>query len=104
MDIPPEVQKEIPAVAGGFTALLLMIVRGDRFKHSMLLAISGVFVAHFTSPVAAEIMRSSLGTAGYVTGVFGAAIAAKILDVISHFDTVVIARDMWDAIVKRIRG
>lgn len=104
MDLPPEVREAAPGVAGSFTALLLMLVRGDRFKHAVLLAIAGAVFAKFMAPVAAEIMHSTQGVAGYVTGVFGMAIVAKVMDMILSFDSKKAAREAWLAVLKRVRG
>lgn len=104
MDLPPEFSKAAPGLAGSFTALLLMVVRGEKFKHAFLLGIAGAFLANFVGPVAAEIMHSTQAVAGYVSGVFGMAIVAKIFDMIVSFDHRKAAREAWLAVLKRVRG
>lgn len=104
MDVPPEFQKAAPGLAGSFTALLIMVVRGEKFKHALLLCIAGAFFANFMAPLAAEVMHSTQGVAGYVTGVFGMAIVAKVFDMIFTFDHKKAAREAWLAILKRVRG
>jgi uncharacterized membrane protein YeaQ/YmgE (transglycosylase-associated protein family) len=104
MDLPPELQKAAPGVAGSLTALLLMIIRGEKFKHAFLLGIAGAFLAHFLGPSAADVMHSSPATAGYVTGLFGIAIITKAFDMIRSFDHKKAGREVWLAILKRVRG
>lgn len=108
MDIPPEVkevlQKAAPGAAGSFTAFLLMVVKGEKLKHALLLLIGGVIVANYMAPIAAVIMRSTEGVAGFVVGVFGCAIIANALDTISKFEGSKAARELWLAFLKRVRG
>lgn len=104
MDLPPELQKAAPGVAGSLTALLLMVIRGEKLRHAFLLGIAGAFLAHFLGPSAAEIMHSGPAVAGYVTGLFGIAIVAKIMDTIIEFDGKKAAREAWLAVLKRVRG
>lgn len=104
MELPPELQKAAPGIAGSFTALLLMMVRGEQFKHAFLLCVAGALLANFMGPVAAEVMHSTQAVAGYVSGVFGMAVVAKIFDMIVTFDHKKAAREAWLAALKRLRG
>lgn len=93
--LPPELQKAIPGVAGGLTALALMVVRGERFGHAVLMCICGILLARFVAPAAAGVMHSTEGVAGFVVGLFGMAIVAKIFDTIHTFDGRLAAREAW---------
>jgi len=102
MDIPPEIHKSVPGLAGTLTALLF--VRGDGWKRVIGTCIAGAFIARIIGPLAADVMHSSPEVAGYVTGLFGMAIVAKMFDMILGFDAKQAAKDLWDAVLKRVRG
>lgn len=102
MDIPPGVQEAVPGVAGTLTALLF--VRDDGWKRVVGTCIAGAVIAKIVGPSAAVVMHSSPAVAGYVTGLFGMAIVAKVFDMIFNFDAKQAAKDLWDAVVKRVKG
>ena len=101
MDLPPELQKAVPGVAGSITALLFF---RDGWKRAVGTCIAGAFIAKILGPTVADVMRSGPEVAGYVTGLFGMAIVAKVFDVISSFDAKKAASDLWDALIKRVKG
>lgn len=94
-NLPPELQKAIPGVAGSLTALALMVIRGERFKHAVLMCICGITLARYMATLAATVMHSTEGVAGFVVGLFGMAIVAKVLDTIMTFDGRRAAREAW---------
>jgi cytochrome c oxidase assembly factor CtaG len=101
MDMPPEVQKAIPGVAGSLTALLFF---RDGWRRAILTLIAGAAIAKFMGPQVATVLHSSLEVAGYVTGLFGLAIVAKVFDAINNFDVKQAAVDLWTAVVNRVKG
>jgi hypothetical protein len=101
MDLPPELQKAVPGVAGSITALLFF---RDGWKRAIGTCIAGAFIAKMLGPVVADVMRSGPEVAGYVTGLFGMAVVAKIFEMITNFDAKKAVGDLWDAIIKRVKG
>lgn len=93
--LPPELQKVIPGVAGSFTALALMVIRGEKFKHAVLMCVCGILLARYVAATAAGVMHSTEGVAGFVVGLFGMAIVSKVLDTILTFDGRLAAREAW---------
>lgn len=100
--IPPEFQKAIPAAAGSLTALLFF--RGEGWRRAIATVIAAMFLAKILGPSVAELMRSSQAVAGYVVGLFGMAIVAKVFDMIVSFDATSAMQDLWGAVMKRLRG
>ena len=101
MDLPPEFQKAVPGVAGSITALLFF---RDGWKRAIGTCIAGAFIAKILGPVVADVMRSGPEVAGYVTGLFGMAVVAKLFEMITHFDAKKAISDLWDALIKRVKG
>jgi Na+/H+ antiporter NhaD/arsenite permease-like protein len=100
--IPPEIQKAIPGAAGSLTALLFF--RGEGWRRAVATCIAGMLLARYLGPSAADLMRSSEAVAGYVTGLFGMAVIAKVFDMIVSFDSKQAIADLWGAAVKRLGG
>jgi len=102
VDLPPEVQKAVPGVAGSLTALLFF--RGESARRSIGLCIAGAALASVFGAPVAEVMHSSAAVGGYATGLFGMAIVAKVFDMITGFDARKAANDLWAAVIKRVKG
>jgi hypothetical protein len=102
MDVPPELKEAIPGIGGSITALLFF--RDSSWPRVIGLCIAGAFVAKIVGPYMAGVMRATPEVAGYITGLFGMSIVAKIFDMILSFDTKQAVGDLWSAIVKRVRG
>ena len=100
MDLPPEVKDAVPGVAGSITALLFF---RDGWRRAAGTLVAGAAIAKFVGPFIAVTIGSSSEVAGYITGLFGIAIVAKIFDMITNFDAKQAATDLWDAIVERVK-
>ncbi len=100
MSLPPEVQETVPGIAGSLTALLFF---RDGWRRAIGVFVAGAAIAKFVGPFVAAMIGSSAEIAGYITGLFGIAIVAKIFDMISNFDAKQAAGDLWNAIVERVK-
>lgn len=98
MDMPPDMHHTVPALAGSATALLFVKQRSAVVAVASVMA--GAVLAIIMGPWAASVMRCGPEVAGYVTGLFGLAIASRGFDIIREFDAKAFAR----AIIKRVRG
>ena len=70
------------------------------------MALGGAVVSYYaTSPAAAWVgMTNAEGLVGFLIGLFGMAIIAKVYEAIGALDAPRIAADTWDAIKRRLGG
>jgi hypothetical protein len=61
-------------------------------------------LAQVVGPAAADVMRSTQSVAGYVTGLFGMAIVSKLFEMLHGIDSAKVRKDLWSAVIKRLRG
>jgi hypothetical protein len=92
----------MPGVVGSATALLFF--RGESKKRAIGTCVAGAILANIVGPMAADIMHSSLTVAGYVTGLFGMAVVAKIFEMIDGVNAAKARGDLWRAVLKRVKG
>lgn len=102
MDVPPEVVKAAPGAAGAVTALLFF--RGDSKRRGLALCLSGAVLASIVGPATADLLHTSPPVAGYLSGLFGMAIVAKVFELLAGLSAAKLAADLCGAILKRIRG
>lgn len=101
MNFEPEFQKVVPGVAGSVLALLFL---RDGWMRNVFTFAGGVAIAHFCGPTVATFIKGNLEIAGFVTGLFGMSIVAKIFDMIFAFDVTQVLSDLVKAAIKRIGG
>lgn len=101
VDIPPDLEKAIPSIGGSLVAQLF---QRDRWARRILTFLAGVYLAHIFGDLAARIMNTGSNVGAAVVALFGVAIVAKVLDGIMNFDIVKAGRELWLAVLKRVRG
>lgn len=99
--LPPEVKSEGPAVVGSLIALLFVKAGWPR-KIAYFMA--GWFLAKVFGETVQGVIGSSLEAARAVAALFGLALVEKVFDILGNFDAKKAAADVWDAVLKRIRG
>jgi hypothetical protein len=82
-DIPPEILKAIPGTVGSLVALRW--VAGPPLQR-MAAVLGGVGGAYYGTPYLAGMMGTDHGLTGFLIGLFGMAIAAKVFEAITAFD------------------
>ena len=92
--------KFVSAVLGGFVSL--RFVQGTLFER-ITMGIGGATLSYLASTPAAKWlgMEGAEGLVGFLIGLFGMAIIAKIYEVITLLDAKVIASDLWEAIKRK---
>lgn len=101
--IDPSLSKIIAGVAGAFVSL--RFVQGSALERASM-ALGGAVVSYYaTSPAALWMgMQNAEGLVGFLIGLFGMAIIAKVYEAIHAVDAPRMAADTWDAIRRRIGG
>lgn len=99
--LPPEVKAEGPAVFGSLIALLF-VKAGMPRKIAYFLA--GWALAKLFGETVQGVIGTSLEASRAVAALFGLALVEKIFDILGNFDAKRAASDIWDALLKRIRG
>ena len=87
--------KLVAGAAGSFASI--RFVQGSWFERLMM-CIGGSFLSYFaTTPVAAWVgLQSAEGLVGFLVGLFGMSIAAKVYEVIGFLDAQRAAKEFWD--------
>lgn len=101
--IDPSLSKILAGVAGAFVSL--RFVQGSALERGSM-AVGGAVVSYYaTSPAALWMgMQTAEGLVGFLIGLFGMAIIAKVYEAIGALDAPRIAEDTWDAIKRRLGG
>lgn len=101
--IDPSLSKIIAGVAGAFVSL--RFVQGSAMERGSM-AVGGAVVSYYaTSPAALWMgMTNAEGLVGFLIGLFGMAIIAKVYEAIHALDAPRMASDTWEAIRGRIGG
>lgn len=95
IDIPPEAKDAAPGIIGALVAIPFtqgpLLMRASMFLGGASLSLYG------SAPLADALnMRGSIGLAGFVVGLFGMSIAAKVYEVIAAFAAADVSRAVVD--------
>ena len=101
MDVPPEVREAAPGILGSLTAVLFL---RENWRRSCVLFLAGVACAYFVGPSVSRMIGDNAAVAGYVTGLFGMSVVAKVFEVILSLNARRGAESILKAIVRRIGG
>ena len=95
MAIDPEITKHAPGLLGSLVAVFLI---KDTWSRRLVLLIAGVAAAAYGAPHVSLRSGADAELAGFLTGLFSMAVAAKLIEVIDA----VKPSDLIDRILKRI--
>lgn len=99
MDVPPDIEKVLPGVAGSLTALAFFRAPWPRLLSLMA---GGSAFAYYVGPSLTPWIGERLS--GYYSGVFGMVVVAKVFEAVVAFDSKRALRDLWKAVLSRVRG
>jgi hypothetical protein len=89
-DVPPEILKAVPGTLGALVALRW--ISGTPMQRVTSFA-GGVSAAYYGAPHVANLLGVETGLAGFLVGLFGMAIAAKVFEAIVSLNiSAVVAR------------
>ena len=99
IDIPPEAKDAAPGILGALVAIPFtqgpLLMRASMFLGGSALSLYG------SAPIADALnMRGSIGLAGFVVGLFGMSIAAKVYEAITSFAAKDVSKAFLDWIKK----
>jgi hypothetical protein len=86
----PEVARFLPGVAG---ALVSMIFIREHWLRRLAMFAAGAALAIYGTPWAARVSNLDPGFAGFLLGMFGMALVAKVFDAWSDLELTIILRD-----------
>lgn len=92
-----EVAARLAGVAGALVSMRFL--QGTRTER-ISMAASGSVAAYYASPYLAELTGIPEGFMGFLVGVFGMAIAARIWEAVQAFPIAA----TWQAVIDRVRG
>lgn len=101
MDLPPDVEKALPGIAGSLTALAFL---RENWTRLIVMGVAGSICAQFTAPLLERAMGPRL--AGYFTGLFGMAVIAAVFKLLAAIDVAAIGGEITataSALIKRWR-
>lgn len=92
--------KLVAGVAGA--AVSLRFVQGT-WPERIIMAAGGAALSYFASDLIAKWLAvpDALGLVGFLTGLFGMAIVAKVYEVIQLIDAKQISIDVWDTVKRK---
>ena len=92
--------KLIAGVAGSVVSL--RFVQGSLFER-VIMALGGAALSYFASDNLASWLNvpEALGLVGFLIGLFGMAIVAKVYEVVQMLDATKIASDAWETIKRK---
>jgi len=82
-DIPPEVMKVLPGAAGSFVSMLFI---KDTWPRRIAMFLAGGALSYFGTPWAVKFVGLDAGFAGFLLGLFGMAIVARVFEAWQTFD------------------
>lgn len=99
--VDPTLIKVIPASLGALVSL--RFVQGT-LPERLLMTAGGVSLSYYATPPSAAWlqMTSAEGLVGFVIGLFGMTLAAKVYEALQALDAEAIAKDLWKALKKRL--
>lgn len=101
--VDPTLTKVIPAALGAMVSL--RFVQGTLAERA-LMAAGGVSLAYYATPVSSEFLRlgtsEGVGLVGFVIGLFGMVLVAKVYEAVQGIDAKAVATDLVDALKKRL--
>ena len=103
IDFPPEAKDAAPGILGALVAIPFtqgpMLMRASMFLGGASLSLYG------SAPLADALnMRGSVGLAGFVVGLFGMSIAAKVYEVIATFAAADVSKAAVEWIKSKLGG
>lgn len=93
----------VAGVAGAFVSL--RFVQGT-MPERLTMAGGGAALSYYATPPAAAWlgMASAEGLVGFLVGLFGMAVVAKIYDAIQGLPAAAMAKQAWESVLRRIGG
>ena len=82
-DIPPELVKVVPGTVGSLVSMLFI---KDTWPRKVAMFVAGAGLARYGSEPLSGFTHLSEGFAGFLLGLFGMAVVAKVFDTWDHFD------------------
>jgi hypothetical protein len=96
-DIPPEFLKAVPGAAGSFVSMLFL---RDSWPRRIALFLAGAVLAYYGTPWAVAFVGLDPGFAGFLLGLFGMAVIARMFESWEELEFTSIVRD-W---VRKVLG
>ncbi len=96
-DIPPEILKAVPGAAGSFISMLFL---NDTWPRRIALFAAGGVLAYFGTPWASAFVGLDPGFAGFLLGLFGMAVIARMFEAWGELELTAIVRD-W---IRKVLG
>lgn len=102
-EFDPSISKYLAGVVGA--ALSMKFIQGS-LTERLFMALGGSALSYWaTPPIAAWVgIPNAEGLAGFLIGLFGMAIIAKVYEAIRAADASKMLADAWGALTKRIGG
>ena len=93
----------LAGIAGAFVSL--RFVQGTLLER-FAMAGGGAVLSYYATPITASWLNmvSAQGLVGFLIGLFGMAIVAKVYETIQALPAAQIASDAWEAVKRRIGG
>lgn len=101
MDLPPDLDKALPAIGGSLLAVILQ--SSGLWARRVLSFFAGVYLAYIFGDPASYVMNSTPRVGAAVVAIFGVAIVRQMLDGIAKFDVAKAFRELWLALLKRVK-
>jgi len=89
-DLPPEAAKAFPGVVGSLAALLWI---KDTWPRKAAMFVAGAAMSRYGAEWVAKLVGMNEGFAGFLLGMFGMAIAAKLFETWQGLELGLILRD-----------
>lgn len=101
LSVDPTLTKVIPAALGALVSL--RFVQGT-LPERLLMTAGGVSLSYYATPTSAAWlqMTNAEGLVGFVIGLFGMTLAAKVYEAVQALDATAIGKDLWGALKKRL--
>lgn len=101
ISIDPTLTKVIPASLGALVSL--RFVQGT-LPERMLMTAGGVSLSYYATPASAAWlqMTNAEGLVGFVIGLFGMTLAAKVYEALQALDAAALGKDLWGTVKKRL--
>ena len=101
--LDPGISKLLAGTMGAFVSL--RFVQGSAIERAAMAAGGAAFSFYATPPTAILVgMANAEGLVGFLIGLFGMSIIAKVYEALHALDAPRMAADTWDAIKRRIGG
>lgn len=83
IDMPPELAKLTPGAVGSFVSMLWI---KETWPRKSVMFLAGAAMSHYGSPTVSKWSGLDPGFTGFLVGLFGMAIVAKIFDIWRGFE------------------